>query len=337
MSNNFFINAYKYSETKERSQLENFTTESFVFVLKFLILKYPEKAKKVLALFNINIETKDIRELSIETQKYFSVPDDFININKIPIEKKEAKPDIVICDNKNRRIIIEVKVESSLNIYNLNNEKTIDQVDFYKNLKNIEEVYTLSKHHIEKNIASKYKIRWFQIYEILVKIDSFVVKEFCNFLEDNGMGERKILNEKTLDILETVDALSELIKNAWEISSVQNKKLNAYTYISSWGFGYYILDKDENNSATKEFSDFIGVNKIDLNSSNEIKYKNSITFWTRNKPRKKDLSDFEEISLGGYILKEKIELTKLIELKNIDKQEQLLSTWIKNKVLPRIK
>ena len=330
--NNYFLNAYKYKETQERSQLENFTTESFIFILKYLISEYPEDAKKILSLFGIKYE----QDLTIKTQSIYNISENCIDINKIPVGQKEAKPDIVIYNNQNKTFIIEVKVDSSLNIYNLKNGTIIDQYDFYKNLKNIERVYTLSKHHIEKDINPKLKIRWYQIYEILKTIHSNIVKEFCIFLEENGMGERKMIDKKSLDILGTVYALSELIKNSWEKLNIKNKKLNSYNYITQWGFGFYIIDKKTRNSATKDFNNFIGINKIDENNSNEIKYKNAITYWTRNVPKKADLADFEQISLSGYILKEKIDLEELIQLKDIDKQEQLLSNWLKEKVIPKL-
>lgn len=330
--NCFFSNAFKYVEQEGSSPLENFLTESFVFVLKYLIDRFPCDAISILNLFGIKItDTSQLKVIKLETQKTFYAPHDFCDENKIPIEDKrmkDARPDIVIYQSK-KPTVIEVKVEACLNSYKLKDRAPIDQIDFYENIKGIKAVYTLSKHFIDKNNFSN-KVRWFQIYEKLNNNKSFVVKEFCNFLSENNMGERKMIREKDIDVLNTVDALTSLIKNAWERTNIKKMKLNLSPCITSREFGYYLMRKEERASATKEYPHFIGIN-----ISEKEDYKDAILYLINTIPSKKIIDKFEEFDDNGwYVLKEVIKLKDLVKLKDIDKQEKKLADWLKNNVVP---
>lgn len=328
MKESYFSNAYKYTESKDSSHLENFTTESFVFILKYLIKEFPCDAKKILLMFNLEIE--DLSNLKIETQKIFYTPFDFIDEHKIPIKVKEAIPDIVLYESITEKTIIEVKIDAELNKYYLKDGTIIDQVDFYKNIKGVKNVYTLSKHYIDKN-EFNCKVRWYEIFKSLENNDSYIINEFREYLSENRMGERKMITNDCINIVDTVDAFTSLIKDAWEISGINNMKINSYPYITPYGFGFYILNKKERNSATKDFSHFIGINKTETE-----KYKSAITYWVADKPKKGVLSNFEELDSNGYVLKVVIKLQDLIKVKNRDKQEELVSDWLKNKVKPML-
>lgn len=333
-SNCFFSNAFKYVKQEESSPLENFLTESFVFVLKYLIDRFPCDAISILNLFGIKItDTSQLTYIKLETQKTFYAPHDFCDKNKIPIEnkkRKDARPDIVIYQsNEQKPTIIEVKVEASLNQYYLKNGDPIDQIDFYENIKGVKSVYTLSKHFIDRK-GSANSVRWFSIYELLKENKkSFVVKEFCDFLKENNMGERKMIREKDIDILNTVNALTSLIRDAWESSNIKKMKINSSPRITSSEFGYFLMRKGEKSSATKEYPHFIGIN-----ISEKENYKDAILYLV-NKPSKKIIDKFEEFDDNGwYVLKEAIKLKDLVKLKDIDEQEKKLADWLKNSVVP---
>ncbi|MEW6565061.1 MAG: hypothetical protein AB1404_06110 [Spirochaetota bacterium] len=332
VNSNYFINSYKYVKTEESSQLENFSTETFVFILKYLIKEFPEYAKKILSLFGFNnISNDDINNIHIETQKSFYIPENFVDINKIPIKQKEARPDIAIWFNSNEIILIEVKVDAGLNWYTLQNKSQIDQIEFYSNIKNCKDVYVLSKHTIDINYPNNKLIRWFNIYEILKTINSFIIKEYLYFLERNNMGERLKIDNNVLNILDKIKALDNLLKNSWEAANIKGYKLNSYSFINELGFGYFILKNNEKSSAAKEFPYFIGINLI---VENKEKYANKIVFWVSADSidiKKKDSFDYFEC---GYISKNNIELSELIKLDSVDEQEKALRDWLIKEVMP---
>lgn len=312
-SNCYFSNAYKNS-----SSLENYLTESFVFVLKYLIDSFPLDAISILNLFGIKItDTSQLKDIKLESQKTFYAPNEFCDENKIPIEnkkRKDARPDIVIYQSKNPTII-EVKVEACLNSYKLKNRAPIDQIDFYENIKGIKAVYTLSKHFIDKNNFSN-KVRWFQIYEKLNNNKSFVVKEFCDFLNENNMGEReKLNNESIIDFYNSVAALPSLIKEAWNESNLK-LALEGDTSIGTIEIGKY----------GEKTRFFVGLSKTE----NEI-YKDAILFLDRYPL---NMESFEKFDDEWFVLKDVIKIEKLFDLKSGEAQLEMLADWLKNKVAP---
>ncbi|MBO4777267.1 MAG: hypothetical protein J5588_02125 [Bacteroidales bacterium] len=320
-NNNFFSNAYKYTELEERSQLENYLTESFVFILKYLIKSFPLDAIKILDLFGIEVTENQLvdpktKNIQIETQKIFCAKD-FVDKK---IEKNEARPDIVIYQPFDQKTIIEVKVDASLNSYDLKKGKQIDQVDFYKNIKGVKEVYTLSKHFIDKDGFSN-KVRWFQIYEILRKNESFVVKEFCKFLNEKNMGEIKKLNkESVFDFLCSVNELPSLIKEAWKNSEIKDTLETKL----SWGdneFGYYV---DENPSR------FVGLSKTENKT-----YKDAILYLDMY-PSKEFMESFDKFNDEWFVLRDVIKIEKMFDLESGEAQLKMLTDWLKNKVAPML-
>lgn len=335
MRNNFFINAYKFVETEESSQLENFSTEAFVFVLRHLINETPKTAQRLISLFGFkDITLDELKELQIETQRTFFAPENFTDKKLIPHEQQEARPDIAIWLEPNDIVFIEVKVDAELNIYTLENHTQIDQVDFYRNIKSCRDVYTLSKHRINKDYPTDKLVRWHTIFEELKSLDSFVTQEFLHFLESNNMGERIKVSDKALNILEQIKALNALLKNSWESANMQGFKLNAYNYANENGLGYYILKESDNNSATKEFEYFIGINLV---TEHKESYLNKITFWTSSKSVRNKSKDCFDAFRCGYITRNNIELSELTALETIDEQENMIKNWLIDEIYPLLK
>lgn len=326
MKNNFFLNAYKYKETKVSSQLENFTTECFVFILKYLISEKNKSALEILSLFGVDYKY-EMGNIYIETQTCFYVPYDFVDVDCIPTNQKFARPDITIWIDKKELTFIEVKIDAPLNRYFLK-IKQIDQIDFYKNIKTCKSVYLLSRHNIDKeNFKDQYKIRWFKIYEILKNEECLIIKEFLYFLDLNYLGERKMLDNNCLNILDTIASLSSLLENGWNSAGITKYKLNSNMYINQFGFGWYILKKNQRNSATKDFSYFIGINK-----TKSEKYKNQIVFWVDEK-----IENFEDKFIeidNGYIINNTLDLNTLIQISDVDEQEKKNSAWVIEYIKP---
>lgn len=337
MENNYFINAYKYTKTKDSSYLENYSTESFVFVLKYLVKERPETARKILSLFGFeDLTNEDLKALGIETQITFYAPEDFVDNSRVPINQRKARPDITLRTDHNELVFIEVKVDANLNTYTLESGIQIDQVAFYRNIKNCKDVYVLSRHAIDQGGPNTKLIRWYSIYEILKSCDSYIVREFLYFLEENNMGERFKIDGKVLNILDTIKALTSLLRNSWSAAGIKGFKLNSSSFIDEPGFGYYILRNNERSSSSveSEFSYFIGVSRV---SEKKEEYSNKITLWARfDAVSEKDRDYFDKFDCG-YIAKRSIDLCELIKLDSIDEQERVITDWIVQEVKPLLK
>ncbi|MBP5449524.1 MAG: hypothetical protein J6Y01_05335, partial [Spirochaetales bacterium] len=163
MDYNLFENLYKYKETENKSQLENFLTELFVYVLKSLIF---QKNEVIITLlndkFHIPFTKNDFDNIEIDTQIRYDTSDDY-----------HPQPDISIINNNSDLYLIESKVDSSLNQYD-----DIDQIQLYESvitdykLKGVRtltkyEIYTKDRDEYKLFNAEKHKVFWYQIYELL--------------------------------------------------------------------------------------------------------------------------------------------------------------------------
>jgi hypothetical protein len=191
------VNLLKYQDTSKITQLENYTTELFVFILNYLKCNDPLLIKNIMSKFGFpnNINEKN---LLISTQ------------HRMVMDGKEVIPDIFI-EYNNRKIIIEVKVDSNLNIYDFNG-KSINQIEYYEKVSNIE-VYLLSKRILKiKNV--KNRILWSNIYEIINNTNDFVLNNFIEHLEEHGMATYK-LTKGILNAFSSIENLQSLLEQSW--------------------------------------------------------------------------------------------------------------------------
>jgi hypothetical protein len=129
-----FVNILKYQDTTKIIQLENYTTELFVFVLNYLKFNDSLLLKNLLKKFGF-LNDIDEKKISIKTQYRMVIGDN------------KGIPDIFIEYDK-KKIIVEVKVDSNLNFYEVDG-KLINQIEYYENIRNIDQVYLLSKRILE--------------------------------------------------------------------------------------------------------------------------------------------------------------------------------------------
>jgi hypothetical protein len=196
-----FINILKYQSKTGILQIENYTTELFVFILNYLKYKKNPILKKILENFGFE-NNVDYECLEINTQTRSLDYDDLVIF------------DILMTYKKCKKIVIEVKVDSGLRYY----RNGQNQIEYYGDKKGIDNVYLLSKKMIKIENPEK-RILWSMIYRIIspVKEEDFVIANFVKYLEVNGMCSNK-LNSGILDGLLAINNfydLDRLLSEAW--------------------------------------------------------------------------------------------------------------------------
>lgn len=240
---NIFSELFKYKASDLNSPIENFTTETLVFLLRLSIDSDKIFFKEFLSLIDkkININEDDV--IHVETQKRFDTKGN----NKVSI----AIPDITIIINT-LYLFIEVKVGSSLNeenISDLESKEAINQLNKYYNIvlepNNVKKIQicTLTIFKEKTEVGFSYDaITWNQIavlidnYKTSDKTYERLISEFSNFIKSENMAADKV--EKTIN-----EGVSQLTKLLFQIKLGLNKLGNDYKTKISTGAtfsGYYI-------------------------------------------------------------------------------------------------
>lgn len=234
---NLFSCLYKYKQTKKKNNLENFTTEGFAYLLKYLINKNPKMAHEILGLFGIK---NDDKIESINTQFTTEVCGNTI------------RPDIYI-ETQCANVFIEVKIDAYQRLGSTI-KKSKDQLGDYLQIKlqnkKKTQVFSLSKNYINTESEINGKIRWHEISAILKKYENkdILVDNFINFLEENYMGEQKPLTAGIEKIINLYQSYKNLLSTAYENSkfnSDKKYKLNGNVYNEDNGIGYFVKRNGE--------------------------------------------------------------------------------------------
>ena len=170
-----FSNLIKYRSNAVSTPLENFTTELFVYIWKYLIESNKELARKVFKKFGITLDDKALENTTIETQKSTTI---LLDNGK----KQRVIPDIWISVN-NSVYLIEVKVNSSLNSYE-HNGKDNDQIMLYKEIDNIKEIKTLTKKYFQLELPTRNISTVVGIYTIIRNSNELLILNFLSFLKE---------------------------------------------------------------------------------------------------------------------------------------------------------
>ena len=176
---NLFSAAFRYVQTENSSQLENYATEMLVLVLCYLKSneeKFSTLNEQIAELLEFSVD--DYKNVRFETQKRYT------NFELKIIEVEKLIPDISVYVKDKLHTIIEVKIDQGLNQYTKEDGKTINQLEAYASIKDVQKVILLSKNNEEyetKNNKIKF-IRWHEIYEKLGTIQSdFIISHYLQF------------------------------------------------------------------------------------------------------------------------------------------------------------
>jgi len=300
MSDKTFIKMLQYKEKEGKTQLENYITELFVFILGYLINKNDNIANNILYEFGFNNKT-DLKSLLIYTQKTFYAGD------------TKVIPDIVI-EDKSEITIIEVKVDSKINHYNIDND-SINQIELYKKIdsidKNVKNVFLLTKKIVAADNIGKHKIKlWSSIYDFLKNTNDFVIKKYLVFLEEYEMSSVK-LTKDVLHLVDTAKNFQLMIKESWGYSEYKLSLSRSIEWI-----GWYVKYPRGKNKKNRNLF-WIGQYK----SNPEIIFKvEDEDFYKKPLKYSRDIADDEGIV-------SKISLYELIEQKDGNKQKEMLKEW----------
>ena len=197
------------------------------------------------------VSVSDYKDIDIEMQQLF-----YLSTNN------KAFPDITI-RIRDRYLFIEVKVESSLNYYEVNNGgmavETIHQVKKYQGIP-VESkcIYLLTKYPCQIDLKGcddfKRKFKWHDIHLMLRgyqtgdPVESYLVQEIIGYMEDKGMSIPKV----TFEFGRGMQMLTALFKQI-------ETALEGRAYVKSFGYewmGYYISKK--NSKGIEENMGWVG-------------------------------------------------------------------------------
>ena len=230
------LNTCNLSESVNRE--ENYSTELLVYLLNYSLKNATDLFRHFMEFLGEDIEESNYNDFKISTQNIFYTT---TNIKAIP--------DITI-ETKDNFIFIEVKVESGLNYYLIENadESTtiINQIQKYQTIDSSKQknIYLLTKYSYNEQINGcpdfRKKFKWFEIHKLLKdyrsknSIENYLVTEIIQFMEDKGMTIPKVSHEIVAG-MESLRNLRRQIETA----------LEGIPYQKSFGYewmGYYVVN-----------------------------------------------------------------------------------------------
>ncbi len=201
------------------------------------------------------------------------------------------------------------------------NNKNIDQIELYKKIPNIDDIFIIEKRfNNTKSLAEENHISWYKLGEIIKKtttndpVWNFLAKNFLILLERNGIMSAKISNKIVLGINEIKNLMINISVSLDEYKCTYTSNTDP----TSW-FGYNIkignkaiawvgLSVNDPEYLWFEISDEIIIKKI-----------------------KKRISQFRDIDIKGFGTKFASDFyidTKFYE-ENAESQKTTIQKWIK--------
>jgi hypothetical protein len=301
MKNNLFSDIFKYRQSKNKTPLENYCTEIFVYIFRQLIESKNLLAFSLLELFGFGyINKDDLDRIEIITQETH-----YINNGKVI-------PDIIIKYQKKINVI-EVKVNSGLRYYKKSKTKYIDQIERYKEISNINDVFLLSKNVLfSKSLKNINKILWSQIHSILLKSDNEIINNFALYLEENGM-KSSIVNVGAENGINSIYAIMNLIEKSWD-----NEKFPLEEEVARENIGFYFNNGKAWIGQIMEMNEYLVFELLDdrLIKKTENLFKDRVT---------------ERCSNDCFIFS-KIKLYEITSYKTEREQQERLQKWFKEEV-----
>jgi hypothetical protein len=246
------LSSYKASEIANPE--ENYSTESFVYILNFSKRNKTHLFSRFMKILEKEINLRDYERYEINTQNSFYGAN---NAKCIPDISVEAEEEI---------FFIEVKVESGLNVYLTENEEgnkeIINQIQRYQGIKSFKKknIFLLTKYSCNLSYEDcndfKNNIKWWEIYELLNcyksdnVIENFLILEFKRYLEEKKMTIQKVSYE-LLNGMESLINLLEQLRSALE--EIPYKNNSASLYLG------YLLYLDLQDKQKKAHSGWVGL------------------------------------------------------------------------------
>lgn len=321
MNYQLFSNLFKYKATEKNSPLENYLTELFAYILRYLISKRNHVVIILLnEYFHINCSDDDIANISIDTQTEYWIEK----------YKRYARPDLKISINNERVYFIENKVDSDLNQYD-----GIDQIQLYEEikLKSPERnmgVRTLTKYEIstKSNLfdIENHKVFWHQSYELFEKSNfenDILIQNYLNFLEEYNMGERKILKISETGLNDFYSMYGFLYDNLLNIFLSNRYTKNAVNFLGDQNYFGFSIKYDKKNCI------WIGIYK----DENEIIVESLVDDKDFEKLIKRLDKNKIKYSIQGKSPFEKpvfarIAISEIQKGKTYEEQEKIFKSWI---------
>ncbi|MEO6668181.1 MAG: PD-(D/E)XK nuclease family protein [Ferruginibacter sp.] len=195
----FFHRLYKYKQSDQRHQKENFLTE----ILAHCLMTDKIFQGRFLSLINYTDEVKSFECQTQTTEEEFGKPDVFININD------------------NTSVVIECKVDTTQQATQL---KRYSDILLNYSSKNKHLIF-LTKYFEETETfpssISFSHIRWHQIFDILSESSNEIAKELYNYLIEERMSTKISFNKIELNAIknfqETLAKMSEFLVRTKDI------------------------------------------------------------------------------------------------------------------------
>ena len=212
MKRNLFTKLSIYQPGENATPEENFSTELFVYLMDYSLSKGTELFSEFMKILDVDVGIPNYSSYKILTQQVFYAT----NNNK-------AIPDIII-ETHNEYYFIEVKVESGLNYYEIENsegnKEVINQIQKYQNI-NIsgkKHIYLLTKHPCNiafDNCADfEKRITWQDVYKLLSKyqstdcVEKYLVEEIISYMEEKKMSIPKV----SYELIRGMESLCNLLQ-----------------------------------------------------------------------------------------------------------------------------
>ena len=232
------LSTYKPLETVNPE--ENFSTELFVYLLKFSLKNKTLLYSNFMNYLGVRVEESDYEKFAIYTQLVFFTEDG-----------KQVFPDITI-ETEDELIFIEVKLESGLNYYDIENEENrnvaINQIQLYQTIKTLKEknIYLLTKYFCDLPFEDcsdfRKKLRWQDFYCLIKQyetedtVEKYLIEEVKKYMEGKNMSIPKV----SYEIMNGMESLKNLIiQMESALEGINYKRSFGYTWL-----GYYLYFDD---------------------------------------------------------------------------------------------
>jgi len=309
MKDSLFSTLSTYKPLETINPDENFSTELLVYLLKYSLENNTLLFSSFMNFLGVKVDESEYERFSIYTQRGFFTEDG-----------KQVFPDIAL-ETEDKLIFIEVKLESGLNYYDVENEENrkeaINQIQLYQTIKTLKEkkIYLLTKYFCDLSFEDcsnfKKKLRWQDFYYLIKQyktqdsVESYLIEEVRKYMEGKNMSIPKV----SYEIMNGMESLKNLVAQ-------MESALEGIPYRRSFGYfwiGYYLLFNENQICWVGTYYDGkkLQFEVINENAINAIESREENEFiW--EKDRKKYVTDFDFEENHYFCLKaeEQLEILK---------------------------